>query len=317
MRIALTLVFIASVAHADTIKLANGGTLEGIVLKETDASYVVKLKYGTTTLAKSDVLEIVKTEVEPSKAAAGRLTGWEKCVETIIAKSWSADFRPIPATVIDKGILQNVPYLSHRCGNYEFNIYGDPDAPACLEIGIHNELLKSDDAKKECLAVMLAVLGDAKDVELLKTLNMKQDKKEREGLTFEFTPETAEDAYGGWWISIYDVKKLDASRATEKELAEITVSQEDIEKDEDEAPKKVEEAKKNPPPPPPKASGSKVHSTPDPYGHYRWYRWTKKDATWARKYNRVQSTPKIARYYTRSYHRPTGGYQRPAGCPHR
>src|SRR5262249_52131303 len=42
-------------------------------------------------------------------------------------------------------------------------------------------------------------------------------------LTFEITPETAPDAYGGWWVSIYDEALLDQSRATEKELKAITV----------------------------------------------------------------------------------------------
>ena len=50
------------------------------------------------------------------------------------------------------------------------------------------------------------------------------DKKVRDGLTFEITPPTAEDAYGGWWVSVYDEKALDRSRASEDEMARITTT---------------------------------------------------------------------------------------------
>ncbi len=283
----------------DTIKLTNGGTLEGIVLKETDSGYVVKLKYGTVTLPKDEVASIEKSKAEAAPAGAGRLTAWERAIEVVVARKWATDFRQIPATVIDKGVLKNVPYFSHRSGNWEFNIYGDPDAPACLEIGVHKELLKDAAAKQECLEVMLALLTNADDRALLKSLDLAKDRKDRDGLTFEVTPETAEDAYGGWWISVYDVKALDGVRATEKELEDITVSDADVEKEE-------EEAKKAPPPKKDPKTGAIPH---DPYWHYRW---VKKDLPIARAVplNRIQSTPR--RVYVRGFHRAGGRYARPA-----
>ncbi len=304
-RLVIAFAALASVASGDTIKLTNGGTLEGVVLRETETSVVVKLKYGTVTLSKSDVASIERTQATAAKTDA-RLASWERCVEVVVARPWAADFQPIPATVIDKGILKNVPYFSHRAGDYEFNIYGDPDRPACLEIGVHKELLKSDAAKKECLEVMLALLGDEKDRELLKSLSVKVDKKEREGLTLEVTPETAEDAYGGWWISIYDVKMLDAARATEKELADITTSDEEIEKEEKEAEEEKKKPKKDPPPQadPPKKGGSTT-APYDPYGHYRW---GTRELRWARP--RIQTTPR--RVYVRGFHRSGGRYVRPS-----
>jgi hypothetical protein len=47
-------------------------------------------------------------------------------------------------------------------------------------------------------------------------------------LTFEVTPETAEDAYGGWWVSVYDELALDKSRASRQELDTITERKDDI-----------------------------------------------------------------------------------------
>lgn len=57
----------------------------------------------------------------------------------------------IPATVIDKGVLRNVPYKSYRAGDYEVNVYGDPDQPARVEIGVYRSLLTSQDAKHNCV----------------------------------------------------------------------------------------------------------------------------------------------------------------------
>ena len=47
-------------------------------------------------------------------------------------------------------------------------------------------------------------------------------------MTFEITPSTAEDAYGGWWISVYGEAGLDKVRASDKELKAITVSRESV-----------------------------------------------------------------------------------------
>lgn len=165
---------------------------------------------------------------DPKRAMPDRA----KCRSAVAAKTWAKDLKQIPSTVIDKGVLRNVPYTSFRSGDYELNVYGDPAAPACFEIGVHNTLLKSDAAKKNCLDVMTALLADAEDRKLLKSLKLDVDKKTRAGWTFEITPPTAEDAYGGWWISIYDEAILEKSRASEAELAKITTTHTDVKKTE-------------------------------------------------------------------------------------
>ena len=72
------------------------------------------------------------------------------------------------------------------------------------------------------MAFMAELLNDPADQAVLGSLKLTQDLKERQGLSFEVTPETAEDAYGGWWVSVYDSSALDNSRASPKELAAIT-----------------------------------------------------------------------------------------------
>jgi hypothetical protein len=72
------------------------------------------------------------------------------------------------------------------------------------------------------------VLNKSDDRAFLLSLKREKDLREREGMTFEITPETDEDAYGGWWVSVYDETLLDASRASEIELKLISLSREQI-----------------------------------------------------------------------------------------
>ena len=71
-------------------------------------------------------------------------------------------------------------------------------------------------------------MGDPIDSGILKLLDRRQDSVVRKGLSIEITPETAEDAYGGWWVSVYDEEKLGKARATPKEIEDISVEREAV-----------------------------------------------------------------------------------------
>ncbi|MBI3858343.1 MAG: hypothetical protein HY293_21885 [Planctomycetes bacterium] len=300
----LGLLSMAGVLSADTIRLKNGGSLEGVIVREGDGGVVVRLKYATVTIDRTDIDAIEKQAREQAQAANPvHLPRWDKCIEAVASRPWSGALRQIPATVIDKGILKNVPYMSHQSGNYEFNLYGDPDDPAGIEIGVTKELLKSDAAKKECLEVIAALLSDAKDVAALRSLDLKPGKTEREGLTFEITPETAEDAYEGWWISVYSKKLLDEARATDEELKKITIDEDQLEKEEaaerERAKKELAERKagdkKKPEPRKAEAPG---------YFGFNPYLFQKQET----KHSRVVTKQGgLRRFYVRGYHRPRGG----------
>jgi hypothetical protein len=98
----------------------------------------------------------------------------------------------------------------------EFNIYGDPDAPACLEIGVFGP--EDHGFRVVCRDTLGSMLGDPEDRRALQSLRQAKGKTTRGALTFEVTPETAPDAYGGWWASVYDPRLLDGSRASDAEL---------------------------------------------------------------------------------------------------
>ena len=185
-----------------------------------------------TTLAGIVLASVVLAQGDAAKPLPNRT----RCRQTVSVKPWAKDLKQIPSTVIDKGVLKHVPYTSYRAGEYELNVYGDPEAPACFEIGITGALLKSADAKRNCTDIVSSILNDSAASSFLKALKQEGDKKVRNGITYEITPPTAEDAYGGWWISIYSETLLDKSRATAAELAAITTTRKDV-KSVDAAPK--------------------------------------------------------------------------------
>jgi len=111
---------------------------------------------------------------------------------------WASTLQQIPATVIDNGVLRNVPYKSFRarCA-YEINNYGDPAVPAGVEIGVRGGLLEDESAKRNCLAFICSLLRDSADREAVHGLSLEKGKTLRNGLTFEVTPPSDADAYGG------------------------------------------------------------------------------------------------------------------------
>jgi hypothetical protein len=227
----------------DVIVLKNGGKLEGVIIHDKGDEVVVRLKYATVQLDRSEISSIEK-KAEPARAggAAARLPRWDRCIEVGRTKEWEGKWQQVPALVVEEGPLKNVPYMSFRSGNYEFNLYGDPDAPCGVEIGVYKELLKNDAAKKKCIEAITDLLGDAKDKAVAAGLGLAAVKKEREGFVLEITPETAPDAFEGWWVSVYDVAGVEKARASQEELDKITATREEMDRLEKEA--KEEERKR-------------------------------------------------------------------------
>jgi hypothetical protein len=207
-----------------SMTLKNGQKIEGTLLKDQDGQSLVQVNYGSVSVSTGDVASVEKVGVDPMPVSGdGRLSRWDHCLSIVSSHGWSKALVQVPATVIDLGILKNVPYLSHRAGDFEMNIYGDPDRPACLEIGLYRGGVNSVERRK-CLDMMCLLLTDPADREALRSVNLEKGLLNRRGMVFEITPPTDKDSYGGWWISVYDEKALAEQRATDKELAAITIA---------------------------------------------------------------------------------------------
>lgn len=214
-------------SFADIVILQNGKTVAGTILKQDADGVLVQLDYGTARFEKRYIKEIKNEQaIEDGTASISqRIPSWSRIISMFATNRWVQDMKQVPATVIDNGVLKDVPYISFRCnGNgYEINIYGDLDSPAGFEIGAINHLSKNAPAKTNGVNFVVSVLskeGDKKTVRALDILG--KDTRQLEGMSFELTLPDEPDAYGGWWVSVYDEKKLANARATGAELLTIT-----------------------------------------------------------------------------------------------
>jgi len=227
---------------ADTVVLTSGREFTNCKILQSDKDHVMfSMGYGTVTMPKSQIRLVKELPVddatwppsrdaESSDKARTRIPTGVDAIAKLAKQKWARGLEQIPATVIDKGVLASVPYTSYRCGrDYEFNVYGDPDDPAGIEIGIYRDLLTESQTKLNCVEFMALMMSDRTDAGIVKALNPAKDIIKRDGVTFEITPPEADDAYGGWWVSIYNEDKLDTARASAEELKAITVARDEPE----------------------------------------------------------------------------------------
>lgn len=293
---------IAAPARADVITLTSGNKIECTVISEGDR---VAFRKGasTFTIPREQVLSIRRDTPTPTTLPAladdpSRLPSADDVIAALGRASWAKNVEQIPATVIDKGVLRNVPYTSHRAGEYEVNVYGDPGTPAGIEIGVYRELLNDVVAKERCVQFVSALIGRQR-ADALAKLNLAKDSVAVGDWTIEITPPTDEDAYGGWWVSVYGEKPLELSRASAEELKAITVARVEAYKTSADE-KRQREA----------ALAMSRQSFGADYGPSDADEWTPGDMTRARRPSGYSGTTGGGSVYVRGYTRRDGTYVR-------
>lgn len=201
--------------------MKSGRVVEGRILNETE-TIVTVYRDGITLGFEKTMID--KIEREAVEATLNGMPPAERLLEAALAVA-PEEWIQIPATVIDEGVLRNVPYISYRAGKLELNIYGDPNLPAGIEIGIYGSNTSLPFKKK-----LVAFIAEATSAEFPSTFNLNQDKKRLGKIDYEVTPPSSPDAYGAWWISAYDMAKLDTARFADNEINSITVHRADVTK---------------------------------------------------------------------------------------
>jgi hypothetical protein len=227
-----TCILYAPSTLADTLFFTNGRTVAGKVIQTNGEDVLVLAPYAAYNYSRSHIKEIqIDPENVTDSANTNRLFAFRDAILRLSKQFWATNITPIPATVIDKGILRNVPYSSFQCGeNYEVNIYGDLEHPAGIEIGFYKTLTDDQLRKANCIKFVSALLAEPADKDIVQALDQLKDIKTRNDLTFEITPPTADDSYHGWWISVYSEQQLNMARASDLEMKSITVSKLDAAK---------------------------------------------------------------------------------------
>lgn len=207
---------------ADILILQYGDIVAGTILKTNEDGIDFLQQSGKIHWPISMVKEALQTD---GKTNSSRISSWVNIISQLTTNDWAHDFKQIPATVIDNGILKDVPYISFRCNTagYEINIYGDLENPACVEIGAIGYNVKNSQAKSNCVSFISSILTQVGDQTTVRSLKWEEkDTKKQGGMTFEVTLPGEPDSYGGWWISAYDETELTKSRASGPEMLAIT-----------------------------------------------------------------------------------------------
>jgi hypothetical protein len=279
---------------ADELLTSQGGKIQCIVLQESEATVTTLIGESVIRFQRNDIERIVRAQKASTEAerTGTKLPSHSRVIQSLAAQSWAVDLHQIPATVIDKGVLKHVPYKSHRVAKEcEINVYGDPGDPTGIEVGLFGKYLTYDAAKERCIEFVGSLLDDATNRAILAALKRDKDLVVHGDLTFEVTPPSADDAYGGWWISVYDEKSLGNHRAGDDELEAITTKHIGR-KPSDSAPVVR-------PPPPSVRVGTPVADAEE---------WGPADYPYARP---ATSSSSGGRVYVRGYYRKDGTYVRP------
>ncbi len=205
-------------------------------LARTECDEIIKGFPGTVAAREAQELRNGKRlpvplmPADPDEAKAiptYRMPDGERCVDLAAVEEWGLSLEQIPAIVVDKWLLKDVPYMSFLAGDYELNVYGDPDSPACIQLRFGKSLRDNLGAKEQGLAFLASLLQNPGDRCLIKSLKTSKDLQARGGLTFEVIPETEPGAHGCWCALIYSREVLEKSRASPQELRALTVAKED------------------------------------------------------------------------------------------
>jgi hypothetical protein len=115
----------APLALADTLVFSSGRTVNGTVLQTNENNILLLNDYGALNYSRSIIKEVrIERAEDLYVASTNRFPSSKQALLLLSRRPWASNLKQIPATVIDKGILRNVPYISFRCGgDYEAKPY--------------------------------------------------------------------------------------------------------------------------------------------------------------------------------------------------
>lgn len=220
--------------YPDSIELTSGKTLRGLIVKQTSRDVTIQMPYGEDTIKNEDIVRIRNVDDDEMwfvrVLTPGSLPPWRVIANDLRNQDEIKSFMEIPATAIDNGAFKNVPYSSFRAnGHFELNIYGDPDNPAGVELGIYGLARSNEKVHKVIRQFLGSYLSTVPEIKALYSLDLKKDNTQKVGdLTMEVSLPNSPDSYGAWWLSFYNEKKLNEIRLSDAEYAKLTVPVEDV-----------------------------------------------------------------------------------------
>jgi hypothetical protein len=211
----------------DTLVMVDGRQIRGLILKNTADSVLLQTEKTEMLVPKSDIRRI-SDEMEgevvfADVAKPGRLPSWRAMVFDLRNHDSIYALEQIPATRIEEGYLKNIPYLSFRVNEQsEFNIYGDPNDPVAIEFGMYGARRKDPKYQRMVREFLAGHLQSREQIAALYSLPLQGGEKKVGQMALKITPPSEADAYGGWWISIYNPSRVASSRVGDAAYAAVT-----------------------------------------------------------------------------------------------
>jgi len=211
----------------DSLQLKDGRNVCGLIVKNTVHEVVLQEEFGESTYQKKDIvrirdeadIDVLFTDVHRK----GDLPSWRVIANDLRTHDTIKSLIEVPATAIDNGPFKNVPYKSFRVNKMvELNIYGDPNDPAGIEFGIYGGRSSDEELRKVIRAYLAGFLTTRAELAALYAIPLEGGKQAAGDITVQITPKTAPDAYGAWWISLYNKKDLAAVRLSDAAYAKLT-----------------------------------------------------------------------------------------------
>ncbi len=210
----------------DTLVLKNGTVVRGLIIRNSATSVLIQEKFEENVYPKSQItrirdeadLGVMFTDINRK----GALPPWRVIANDLRTHDEIRSLVEIPATLVDNGEFRNVPYKSFRANrNVELNVYGDPADPAGVEMGIYGPKSNDDKLRKTLRSYLAGFLTTRAEVAALYGLKFSGGIADAGDIRIEITPADAPDAYGAWWISLYNRKRLSAVRLDDAEYARM------------------------------------------------------------------------------------------------
>jgi len=217
----------------DTLEMLDGTKIRGLIVKNSAQSVVIQTKDAEKDIPKSEIRrihdEMHADVVFSGIMAPGHLPSWRAMVYDLRNHDAIHKLQQIPATTVETGFLKNVPYLSFRINEQsEFNVYGDPDDPVAIEFGMYGKQRKIGKYHRIAREFLAGHLQSKEQIAALYSLSFAGDEKKVGSLALKITPPEKADAYGGWWISLFNPSRIAAARVSDEKYAQITRPFEEI-----------------------------------------------------------------------------------------
>jgi len=217
----------------DRLEMNDGSTMRGLILKNTAKSVLFQTSTNEVLVPKDQIRrihdEIDGEIVFADIAGKGRLPSWRGMVTDLRNHDDIHSLQQIPATTIGQGLLKNIPYLSFRINEQsEFNVYGNPHDPVAIEFGMYGRQRNDPRYRRTVREFLAGHLHTREEIAALYALNLRGDEKRAGHLAFKIIPPGQADAYGGWWIVLYDPRRIDAARVSDAKYAAVTLPFEQV-----------------------------------------------------------------------------------------